>query len=85
MLFANKETMFGFESKVIKYKIFSSICGIISASKKNLISVITGKPIPKITNSQLEYEIINFFSLLYGGKLDDMFEKLTKKADAEYF
>ncbi len=85
LLFANKETMFGFESKVIKYKIFSSICGIISASKKNLISVITGKPIPKITNSQLEYEIINFFSLLYGGKLDDMFEKLTKKADAEYF
>jgi len=85
LLLNNKETIFGFESKIFKYKLFSSICGIISASKRNLVSVITGKPITKITNSQLECEVINFFSQLYSGKLDSTFEYLTKKADTEYF
>lgn len=81
----NKETIFGFESNVIKYKIFSSICGVISASKKNLISIITGKPISKITNSQLEYEVTNFFLKFYGGKLDDVFQQMTELADKDFF
>jgi len=76
--------IFGFKSAVVKFDIMSSICGVLSASKKNLINLITGKRLTKITYLDLEHDITNFFTGLYSGSLNPLFEKLKDKADLYY-
>jgi len=72
--------IFGFGSKTLKYEILSSICGVLSASKKNLMSCLTGKSIGKFTYLQLEWDAIKFFTRLYSNQLDDMFLGMREKA-----
>jgi len=76
--------VFGFKSKTLKFNIMSSICGVINASKKNLVSVITGLPLRKISYLNLEYDIIKFFTKLYANQLDNVFEQIREKSEA-YF
>jgi len=76
--------VFGFKSRVLKFNIMSSICGVINASKKNLVSVITGLPLRKISYLNLEYDIVNFFTKLYSNQLDNIFKQIRKKTD-DYF
>ena len=79
-----KSPIFGFTSKTLKFEVMSSICGVLSASKKNIISVIDGGRLSKITYLDLENDVTSFFTKLYSSQLDSMFDKIRKRAD-EYF
>jgi len=74
--------IFGFASKTLKFEIMSSICGVLSASKKNIVSVIDGGRLSKITYLDLENDVTSFFTKLYSSQLDGMFENMRKRADA---
>jgi len=76
----DKTPIFGFSSKTLKFNILSSICGVLSASKKNLVSIINGKAMPKSTYIELEMDAIKFFTKLYSNNLDDVFSKMREKA-----
>jgi len=76
--------IFGFAAKPLKYDILSSICGVLSASKRNLMSCITGRSIGKFSYTDLETDAIKFFTRLYSNQLDDIFLKMREKA-YEYF
>jgi len=80
----NHKPIFGFSSKTLKFNIMSNICGILSASKKNLVSIITGQPLKKITYLSLEDDIIKFYTSLYSNQLDNMFERMREKSES-YF
>jgi len=80
----DKTPLFGFSSKRLKFDIMSSICGVLSASKKNLVSTINGETLSKITYLNLEHDVITFFTLLYSHQLDEDFNKMKNKAEA-YF
>lgn len=77
----NPKPIFGFSAKSLKFGIMSNICGILSASKKNLVSIIDGKPLRKISYLSLEEDIINFYTLLYANQLDNMFERMRDKLE----
>lgn len=76
--------IFGFGNKVLKFEIMSLISGILSASKKNLVSLFSGKQLTKMTYFNLENDVCMFFSELYSSSLDPVIATLRKKADA-YF
>lgn len=80
----NENKIFGLNSITIRMKIASSICGILTAAKKDLCSIVTGKRIPKINFSDLEEDVISFYSELYANKLDPMFDKMKEKVEV-YF
>lgn len=80
----NHKPIFGFSSKTLKFDIMSNICGVLSASKKNLVSVITGQPLKKISYLSLEDDAIKFYTLLYANQLDGMFEQMREKSES-YF
>ncbi len=74
--------IFGINSKKLKYDIISPICGILSASKKNLVSVVDGKSINKITYTDLEEDSISFYINLYSNGLNDIFDNIQAKIDS---
>jgi len=76
--------IFGFSSKTLKFDIISSICGVLSASKKNLVSVISGRPLRKVSYLSLEHDAVRFYTLLYSNQLDTMFTQMRDKAEV-YF
>ena len=76
--------LFGFSSRTLKFDVMSSIVGIISASKRNLVNLITNESLNKTTYYNLESDLCLFFSEMYSGKLDPIFEILKEKAD-NYF
>lgn len=81
----NDETsIFGFNSKRIKFEIMSSICGVLSASKKNLVSILDGRNLHKISYLNFEHDIIQFFTLLYSNQLENKFQIMTQKSEV-YF
>jgi len=75
---------FGFASGSLRFDILSCICGILTASKKDLVSLLSGKRLNKINYSDLESDVIFFFSELYSNKLDPMFDKMRNAVDT-YF
>jgi hypothetical protein len=77
----NHSPVFGFSSKSLKFYIMNNICGVLSASKKNLISVITGKPLKKIPYVSLEEDVIKFYTLLYSNQLENMFSQMREKSE----
>ena len=80
----DKHPIFGFKSKVLKSEIMSSISGVFSANKKNLINIIDGKAITKVSHVDLERDTIKFYTLLYSNHLDFVFKRMREKADG-YF
>jgi len=80
----NATPVFGFAVKTLKWEIMNSICGVLSASKKSLVSVVNGKQLNKITYYDLEQDVINFFTDLYSNGYEKKFEKMKELADA-YF
>ncbi|MCK5018466.1 MAG: hypothetical protein KAS32_15510 [Candidatus Peribacteraceae bacterium] len=77
----DKTPVFGFNSKTLKYDIMSSLCGVLSASKKNLVSTVSGEPMTKISYLNLEHDVIQFFTLLYSNQLDETFTRMREKAN----
>lgn len=77
--------LFGIASKKLKYDIISPICGILNASKKNLINIVDGQYINKITYSDLEDDVIKFYTNLYANGLNTTFLTLQKEFDDRLF
>ena len=75
--------IFGISSKKLKYDIISPICGILNASKKNLINIVDGQYINKITYSDLEDDVIKFYTNLYSNGLNNTFLTLQKEFDEQ--
>lgn len=76
--------IFGFAAKDFKWDVMNSICGVLSVSKKNLVSVITGKQLRKMSFFNLEHDVVQFFTLLYSNQLDTIFEQMRLTAES-YF
>jgi hypothetical protein len=80
----DKLPIFGFASKDLKFEVMSAICGVFTANKKNLVNIIDGKAITKISYIDLEHDIIKFYNLLYSNQLESVFKKMRDTADG-YF
>lgn len=73
--------IFGINSRKLTYDIISPICGILSASKKNLVSTLDGFLISKITYVDLEQDSIKFFTNLYSNNLKSTFDDIKSEFD----
>lgn len=71
--------LFGINSRKLKFDMISPICGILSASKKNLVSIIDGNNINKITYTDLEADCIDFYKKLYSNNLTNEFNKIQNR------
>jgi hypothetical protein len=78
----NANSIFGLNSVSLRFEIMSCICGVLTASKKDLVSIINGAKLPKINYADLENDVIFFFSELYSGKLGTQFGKMRDKLEA---
>lgn len=76
--------MFGIKCKKLKYDLLSPICGVLSANKRDLISICRGYEVPKMTYMDLEMDVIKYYEMLYSGKLDTLFKE-TEKAINDVF
>ncbi|MFW6001889.1 MAG: hypothetical protein ACOCQD_00960 [archaeon] len=73
--------IFGFNSKMLKYEVLSTLAGIINSSRKNLISIITNRSLSKGTYSDLEREILSFYTKFFAGDLDEIFKQTCTKIE----
>jgi hypothetical protein len=73
--------IFGLNSRKLKFELISPICGILSASKKNLACILDGLPLSKITYNDLETDGTEFYTKLYSNKLDGSFTQMREKLD----
>lgn len=81
----NTNKIFGLNNSLeMTFSITSSICGILTACKKDLQSIVTGKKVSKINYSDLEHDVFQFFAKLYSNNLNTMLEKLKDRVDT-YF
>lgn len=80
-LFNNKSEIFNFNDFSFKFDVMSNLTGILSASKKNVVSVLDGKKLNKISYLDLESDVIAFFSKFYSGKLDRTFDEIRSRVD----
>ena len=80
----SNEKIFGFDCKTFKYEILSSLCGILSTIKRSMVSIIDGKKLNKIAYNNLESETVEYYTDLYGGKLQPMIDEMKLKVDS-YF
>lgn len=80
----DKSPIFGFKSPTLKNNIISSICGVLSASKNDLIDIKTGRKLTKMKYADLEKDVCDFYINLYSGGLDESLKKLSEKAN-DYF
>ncbi len=76
-----ENSIFGLKSSVLRFNIMSCVCGILSVSKKNLVSILSGKKLPKINYSDLEGDVIFFYSELYSQKLTKVFDQIRQRVD----
>lgn len=84
LILNDKNPLFGFGNKSLKYDVMSSIAGVLSASKRSLVGIANGKQLSKMTYYNLESDVCGFFSELYANKLDEVFNEMREKADT-YF
>lgn len=83
-LFDTNPNIFGFDSKSFRYTVISPLVGILSAIKKNLVSILDGKRLNKITYNNLEEDCLKFYTDLYSSEADAMFLRIQEKVD-KYF
>lgn len=77
----NMNRFFGFRDVYTRYRVMSSVCGVLSASKKNMEYVIDGQEMPRFNYKQLESEVCTFFGEFYSEKLDSSFDKMSERVD----
>lgn len=80
----NEKKTFGFPNRYFRYLVLSSICGILNASKRNLVYMTDGSNIVKFNYLDLEEEVVSFFTDYYSGNLKEDFQKMRIKLD-KYF
>jgi hypothetical protein len=76
--------IFGFGSPILKFKILRQINGALSASKRNLIYLNSGRQMGRLTHLDLENDVCVFFTEFYSKNLDPTILKMREVADS-YF
>jgi len=73
---------FGFQTKILPYKIMSYFVG--RTSRVNFCNIFDGKPYGGIPLSKIESNMVKFYTLYFSGKLDDKIIELSKLVDLDF-
>ena len=73
---------FGFQTKILPYKIMSYFVG--RTSRVNFFNIFDGKAYGGIPLSKIEGNMVKFYTLYFSGKLDDKIEELSKLVDQDF-
>lgn len=73
---------FGFQTKILPYKIISYFVG--RTSRVNFFNIFDGKPYGGIPLSRIESNMVKFYTLYFSGQLDDKIEELSKLVDLDF-
>jgi len=76
------KNFFGFNEKIVPYDILSYFVGRIS--RINFYNVWDGKRLVGIPLSKIELDMINFYTLLFAGKLEKQFEQMKKVMSTDF-
>lgn len=73
---------FGFQTKILPYKIMSYFVG--RTSRVNFFNIFDGKSYGGIPLSKIESNMVKFYTLYFSGRLDDKIEELSKLVDQDF-
>lgn len=73
---------FGFQTKMLPYKILSYFVG--RTSRVNFFNIFDGKPYGGIPLSKIESNMVKFYTLLFSGQLDDKIRELADQVDLDF-
>lgn len=73
---------FGFQTKMLPYKIMSYFVG--RTSRVNFFNIFDGKPYGGIPLSKIEGNMVKFYTLYFSGGMDDKIEELSKLVDLDF-
>jgi hypothetical protein len=73
---------FGFQTKILPYKIMSYFVG--RTSRVNFFNIFDGKPYGGIPLSKIESNMVKFYTLYFSGQLDDKISELSKLVDLDF-
>ncbi len=73
---------FGFQTKILPYKIMSYFVG--RTSRVNFFNIFDGKSFGGIPLSKIENNMVKFYTLLFSGKLDDKIKELSDLIDLDF-
>jgi len=73
---------FGFQTKILPYKIMSYFVG--RTSRVNFFNIFDGKSYGGIPLSKIESNMVKFYTLYFSGKLDNKIEELSKLVDLDF-
>ena len=73
---------FGFQTKILPYKIMSYFVG--RTSRVNFFNIFDGKAYGGIPLSKIESNMVKFYTLYFSGGLDDKIEELSKLVDLDF-
>jgi hypothetical protein len=73
---------FGFQTKILPYKIMSYFVG--RTSRVNFFNIFDGKPYGGIPLSKIESNMVKFYTLYFSGQLDDKIIELSKLVDLDF-
>jgi len=73
---------FGFQTKILPYKIMSYFVG--RTSRVNFFNIFDGKSYGGIPLSKIENNMVKFYTLLFSGKLNNKIEELSKLVDLDF-
>jgi hypothetical protein len=76
------KNFYGFNTKIIPHKIISYFIGRISRVK--FIDIFGGKELAGIPLSKIEQEMIQFYTSLFAGNLNDDFAKMRKIMNTDF-
>lgn len=80
-----KHKIFGFQILQFRHSILAGICGVLSASKKDLINSINNKSLATINNTNLERNTIDFFNAHYNGDHVQQYQEMSDFIDDTFF
>lgn len=73
---------FGFQTKILPYKIMSYFVG--RTSRVNFFNIFDGKTYGGIPLSKIEVNMVKFYTLYFAGQLDDKIEELARLVDQDF-
>lgn len=76
------QDFFGFNTKIPPYKILSHFIGRVS--RIEFCHLLTGKHMTGIPLSKIESDMMNFFTLYFGGKMEQQINEMTSLMSADF-
>lgn len=76
------KNFFGFNTKMLPHKILCYYIGRVS--RINFVHLLTGRELSGIPLSKVESDMIQFYTMLFSGKLEDKIDKMTALMNADF-